>query len=233
MKKCVFITMLTLAAVCFANQIYGQGVAYASLMLFTNGAGSISPIQNGQLLEVGQTYDMEAIPDSGFVFSSWQPVNIFTYTEVTFDPDGETNPPIISSVLSPVPDYSYQQALEFTMQPVMVILDQPYNTLTESSGWQANFVPVPEPSSIALIVYGLTMIAFFRSRQLSCCLTPHFQRQSHHLPPRTGKNIVMIPIAASAPLPHKICPAPKAQESFNADRRCAGRRARGQTPRRG
>jgi hypothetical protein len=66
-------------------------------------------------------------------------------------------------VPSLVPNYSYQPTLEFTMQPDTVIANNPGLTVVQSYGWQANFVPVPEPSSIALIACGLTAIFFHRS----------------------------------------------------------------------
>jgi hypothetical protein len=128
--------------------------------LFTTGSGEISPLQDGQLLVVGQTYDMEGIPDSGFAFGSWQPVNVFTFTQMQVDASGNPLPPLISIVPSPVPDYSFQPALEFTMQPVVVIADNPSLTITQGTGWQVNFVQVPEPSRIALFVCGLTAILF-------------------------------------------------------------------------
>jgi hypothetical protein len=82
MKKFAFTIMFTLATMCFISQSFAQGVISAPLLLFTNGAGSISPFQGGQLLVVGQNYEMEGVPDSGFGFSSWQPVDVFTTFEV-------------------------------------------------------------------------------------------------------------------------------------------------------
>ncbi len=96
---------------------------------------------------------MEGIPDSGSVFSSWQPVNVFTLFEVVWDASGNqyTN---TSSVAALIPEYVETSVLTFTVQPGQVLLDNPGVTmLTESRGWQANFVAVPEPSSIALIVW--------------------------------------------------------------------------------
>ena len=172
MRKFTFITMVALTIACFTHQSYAQGTL-APLSLFTSGSGEISPLQDGQLLEVGQTYDMEAIPDTGFVFSSWQPVNVFDFSQITFNADGSTNPPVLSTVVSLVPNFTEQPLLEFIMQPESVIYDSAAVNITESIGWQANFVPVPETSSFALIVFGLTTIAFLR------------QRQSHHRAPRT------------------------------------------------
>jgi hypothetical protein len=159
--------MAAVATVCFAHQSFAQDVSDAPLSLFINGAGSVSPLQDGQSLEVGQSYTMTAIPDSGSAFSSWQPVNVFTFIEFTYDSNGDPNPPVVSTVLSLVPGYTYQPALEFTMQSVMVIYDQPgLRTITQSSGWQVNFVPVPEPSSLALTLYGLTVTIFHWGRRL-------------------------------------------------------------------
>jgi hypothetical protein len=186
MRKFVFVTILTLATVCFAYQSYAQGVLYAPLFLFTNGAGSISPLQDGQLLEVGQTYDMKAIPDDGYVVSSWQPVDVAELA-IQIGTDPSTGQPIFqtSLVAQPQPEFTVESVLEFTMQPESVILDTPSHMITESSGWQANFVPVPEPSSFALFVCGLATIGFLRLRQF------------HHSAPRTAKTSVIIPIATS------------------------------------
>ena len=114
----------------------------APLSLFINGGGSVSPLTNGELLEVGQTYNMVAIPDAGFAFNSWQPVNVFTFITLVTDTNGKTNT-VVSVVASPVPTYTKQPSLDFIMQPVVVIDDSPgVRTITESSGWQANFEPV-------------------------------------------------------------------------------------------
>ena len=163
MRKFAFITMVGVAIVCFTRQGNGQGtVSYAPLHLFINGAGGVSPLLDGQMLEVGQSYTMTAIPDSGFAFSSWQPVNVFTFTSYVLDAGGgvSTN---ISVNASPVPQYINTPSLSFTMEPVEVLFDNPgVMTLTRDSGWQANFEPVPEPSSLALIMCALTATAFLR-----------------------------------------------------------------------
>jgi hypothetical protein len=75
------------------------------------------------------------------VFSSWQPVNVFVFTNTTINPDGSTNPTVLI-VPSVVPTYTNQASLDFTMQPVTVIAATPSRTITESTGWQANFEPV-------------------------------------------------------------------------------------------
>jgi hypothetical protein len=114
----------------------------APLSLFINGGGSVSPLTNGESLVVGQTYNMVATPDAGFAFTSWQPVNVFTFTTVTVNPDGTTNMPVVSVVASPIPTYTNQPSLDFVMQPVVVIMDNGTRTVTEGAGWQANFEPV-------------------------------------------------------------------------------------------
>lgn len=148
---------------CFVQQGNGQGtVSHAPLHLFINGAGGVSPLLNGEMLEVGQSYTMTAIPDSGFAFSSWQPVNVFTLTSYSVDVGGgvSTN---ISVIASPVPQYISTPSLSFTMQPENLIYDNPgLRTIAKGSGWQANFEPVPEPSSLALTMCGLTATLFRR-----------------------------------------------------------------------
>ncbi len=107
---------------------------------------------------------MEAIPDAGYAFSSWQPVNVFTTTQTNFDAMGNPIlPPIVSTVASPVPDYTGQATLEFTMQPVLDVTSVGSNpNITEGFGWQANFVPVPEPSDATFIACGFTVVILLR-----------------------------------------------------------------------
>jgi len=148
---------------CFVRQGNGQGtVSYAPLHLFINGAGGVSPVLNGEMLEVGRSYTMTAIPDTGFSFSSWQPVSVFTFTSFIVDVGGgvSTN---VSVIASPVPEYINTPSLSFTMQPEILVYDNPgVSTLTEGRGWQANFEPVPEPSGLALIMCGLMATLFRR-----------------------------------------------------------------------
>lgn len=164
MRKLAFIVI---AMLCCARSTNAQAPVYAPLSLFITGSGEISPFTDGQLLEVGQSYEMTATPDSGYLFSSWQPVNIFTFSEYTSDAQGNPTAPIISTVLSPTGQYIVQPVLDFTMQPVTEILDVPeVRTVTQSAGWQANFVPTPEPSIFALIVCGLGAICFLPRTRL-------------------------------------------------------------------
>ena len=96
---------------------------------------------------------MHAIPDQGFVFTNWNQVNVFTLT--TAEIDYGTIPPttnFVTSVnLSPVPAYTRDPLLRFTMEPEQVLFETfatnvpgnivTNNLLTVSVGWQANFVP--------------------------------------------------------------------------------------------
>jgi len=131
--------MLVIASI--ASQAYGQSTN-APLYLSINGDGNVSPLTNGELLVVGQTYSMTATPDAGFAFSGWQPVNVFVFSTTTINPDGSTNAPIVSVVRSLVPTYTNQALLNFTMQPVTVLVQTPTLTTTEATGWHANFEPV-------------------------------------------------------------------------------------------
>src|SRR5262245_35108477 len=84
-----------------AAEVYGQETN-ASLALFIKGGGSVAPLTNGQLLVVGQSYNMVATPDAGYVFDNWQPVNVFTTTNFVVDTNGVTIP-VVSTVVSPMP----------------------------------------------------------------------------------------------------------------------------------
>ena len=167
MKKFMLILLVTLATVCFTRESRAQGTL-APLYLFTSGAGSITPFQNGDLLQVGQSNNMTAIPDSGYAFSSWQLVNVFIITQTNFDSGHNPILPLSTSVdPSPVPQFTYQPELGFIMQPLRMITSNGSNpNISEIVGWQANFVAVPEPSDATLIVSGFTVIALFRCRRL-------------------------------------------------------------------
>jgi hypothetical protein len=169
MKIFTLIALAVFGVLCLPHNGEAQGTL-TPLDLFTVGNGSITPFQNGQLLEVGQNYEMTAIPDPGFDFSSWQPVEVFTYTAFQLD---YINGNVITNTISNVfdvaaPTYTTQPVLDFTMQAVTNINDNPgISTLTESSGWQANFEAVPEPSIMAMMACGLTVIVLFRRRSTS------------------------------------------------------------------
>lgn len=175
MKKFALTTAVLLVTVCFLLRSDAQGttggignddVTNEPLSLFISGAGGVTPLQDGESLVVGQTYDLTAVPDSGSQFISWNPVNVFVFSQITVNADGSVNPPVISEVLSPGPEYSTQPMLEFVMQPTQVIFNNPgVETITESEGWQANFAPAPEPSGIALTACGLAIIALSRRRR--------------------------------------------------------------------
>jgi len=122
--------------------IHAQDTNTAPLALFINGGGTVSPLTNGQVLVVGQSYNMVATADNGYSFSSWQQVNVFTTTSYVVDTNGNAIP-VVSTILRPLPPYTNQPSLDFVMQPVTTIYNNPgFRTITESSGWQANFEPI-------------------------------------------------------------------------------------------
>jgi hypothetical protein len=120
-----------------------RDAVYAPLLIFTNGPGRIYPFEKGQILQVGERYQMCAVPDRGCVFTNWMKVNVFTLTTITVDEEGHAKAPVISTVLSPIPEYINTPYLNFIMEPESTLYDNPgVETITESIGWQANFVPV-------------------------------------------------------------------------------------------
>jgi hypothetical protein len=114
----------------------------APLFVFTNGSGSITPLQNGQLLQVGQSYGMTAIPNSGYVFNSWQPIDISIATLFAEEADGNLVAVATNVIPLPQPQYYTQPALDFVMQPQVTILSNSLVTIIDTTGWQANFEPV-------------------------------------------------------------------------------------------
>ncbi len=122
---------------------YFPGSDYAPLLLFTNGGGKILRAQDGQILQVGRTYMVRAIPDPGYVFVNWNPVLVYTDTESTSLPvDFSTTSQSVSTVVSQINRFYPRPVLQFTLQPEELLLNAPFRTITVESGWQANFVKV-------------------------------------------------------------------------------------------
>ena len=145
MRRFKLITLAIVIAASSTARIYAQ-TTLAPLPLFINGGGSVSPLTNGELLEVGQTYNMVATPHAGFVFDSWELVDVFTLTSTIIDtiswPGHIVTNVDVSVTVSPLPIYTNEPSLSFIMQPVDLLHDTNGNTLTMSRGWQANFGPV-------------------------------------------------------------------------------------------
>lgn len=121
------------------SPIKASDVSYAPLLLYTSGAGRIIPFEDGQSLQVGRRYFMIAIPDRGYVFTNWTPVNVFTTTAIVTNNGVPTV--LTNTITSAGPAYTRCPVLKFTMQPVEVIEDNSLLTISVSEGWQANFVP--------------------------------------------------------------------------------------------
>ncbi|HTR41226.1 MAG TPA: hypothetical protein VMH87_06385 [Pseudomonadales bacterium] len=124
---------------------------YAPLFLYTNGPGRIYPYFNSHILRVGYRYTMAAVPNRGYKFAGWQPVDVFTITQTNFSISGRPIlPPMQSIIPSPMPISTYNPNLAFKMQGVILITTNGSNpNITRAYGWQANFVPwyqnVPGP----------------------------------------------------------------------------------------
>jgi hypothetical protein len=117
------------------------GVPLAPLLLFTTGSGQIVPFHDGQMLEVGHRYVMTAVPEPGYQFANWNPVNVFTFILQVLDEAGNVQT-VTNTVLSPVQRFTSRPALMFEMQAEEVILSSPALTIIQGVGWQANFVAV-------------------------------------------------------------------------------------------
>jgi hypothetical protein len=142
-KGCILVLLAALATVWFPREGYSQG-DLAPLYLFITGSGSITRLQDGQLLNSGQSYHMTAIPDEGFKFDSWQPVVVTVVTLTNYSAAGDPIlPPLTEETYSVEDTYINTPTLRFTMQPVNVISQGPDFSITQRHGWQANFVPVP------------------------------------------------------------------------------------------
>lgn len=125
-------------------------VSFAPVDVFTNGPGRIyifergRSVADGQMLPVGSRIRLIAVPDPGYEFVSWYPVNVFSFTEVTLGADGNPATTNYSVVASPVPRPVNHHILDREVLPLTVLYDVPgVRVITQSLGWQANFEPIP------------------------------------------------------------------------------------------
>lgn len=167
----MFVLWVSVMSAAILPPALAQGT-FAPLYLFTTGSGSLTPFQNGQSLQVGQSYDLTAVPDPGFAFSSWQPVIVTEQITTNYNASGNPILPPNINTSPPLPEqqFTLTPTLTFTMQPEAVLSLGTSSELTQSTGWQANFAPVPEPSGFALTACGLAMIVFLRPgiRRAAC-----------------------------------------------------------------
>lgn len=140
MKKALVILVVMLAA----RWLPAQGTTAAScapLLVYTNGAGGISPYQCGQMLQTGQVYSISAIPNQGARFHYWRQVNVTVEVKTIIYPSDA----IVSStntVISPTAIRNREATMKINMQApsVQVREDNPgTTTTTRSLGWEANF----------------------------------------------------------------------------------------------
>jgi hypothetical protein len=142
MKKILLLLVIILAIQTLPAQV-NEGDFYVPLYVFTNGPGRIHPFRQGEVLRVGRRYAMTAIPERGYKFAGWQPVDVFIITQTNFNAHGEPIlPPIQSIVPSLGPTNSYEAELDFTMRDTIWISPDGSNpSIVRAFGWQANFVP--------------------------------------------------------------------------------------------
>ena len=88
---------------------------------------------------------MEAIPDSGYVFTNWQPVYVYTAIIYFYDVNDQFTSMTNIDVSPDNTGYVNHRVLNFVMQPEQEIAYVPnFLVITMSQGWQANFVPAPQ-----------------------------------------------------------------------------------------
>lgn len=137
-------TFSILAALLFSAQWLSAQETQSPLPLFVSGFGKIVPFHDGEMLDNDRRYVMTAVPEKGYVFANWQPVDVFTFTEYTLDGAGQLEERTFT-VTTPEDQYFKDRALHFTMQPEEVLFDVPnVREVTMSQGWQADFVPAPK-----------------------------------------------------------------------------------------
>ncbi len=149
MKKTLVLLMVMLAAHWLPAQ-GTTGVAWAPLLLYTNGTGSISNLDrgqisnlyNGQMLQVGRRYFMAAVPERGSQFTMWRQVKKSVEVKTIIYPSSVVIITTNTTVL-PTGIPLKTARVSFVMEPatVQVRNDNPgTSVITTCKGWQANFV---------------------------------------------------------------------------------------------
>ena len=142
MKKALVLLMIMLAARWLPAQ-GTTGVAWAPLLLYTNGTGCISNLYSGQMLQVGKSYFMAAVPDRGSQFSMWRQVKKSVEVKTIIYPSSVI---IITTNTTVLPTGSALKTarVRFIVEPVTVQTrnDNPgTSVITTYNGWRAEFVP--------------------------------------------------------------------------------------------
>jgi hypothetical protein len=139
MKKIFLLLAIVLTVQRMTAQSPNERI-FAPLYLYTTGQGQIYPPYDGQMLRVGHTYSLKAVPDPGYKFASWQSVSIITQILYVQTPGGDTIA-LTNTILNVDNQYIMRRELTFKMQPAETVSAGGGNTITQSEGWQANFVP--------------------------------------------------------------------------------------------
>jgi len=139
MKRFIFALTLALAVEHLPGQVVSKN-STAPMLLFTSGGGTISPLQGGQQLKVGNTYSITAIPAAGYKFRNWQQVHVSIDAENVQYPSGATTGSSKTTVAAQGKSVT-TPSLGFTVSPVTTSTSNyGFTTHTEGTGWKANFV---------------------------------------------------------------------------------------------
>jgi hypothetical protein len=148
MKRAFLLLAMILAVQGLPAQMAGNS-SFAPMHVYVNGAGHIYPSYDEKMLRIGRGYAMTAIPARGYKFASWQPVDVTTLTLYAEDSSGSFEEVTNTTINLAENQYVMDPVLTFRMKPADIVSSGGLFTITESTGWQANFVPkyerVPRP----------------------------------------------------------------------------------------
>jgi hypothetical protein len=121
------------------NTVSFVGVAKTALAVFTNGNGTVTPNDNGALLQIGQNYSLTAKPAAGFAFANWSSLQVVSI------------PPIIQPMAKPQASSTPVSPIEYPPNyetNLTVLTNQPTLTFAMSSGLmlEASFVDIAPPT---------------------------------------------------------------------------------------
>lgn len=139
MKRIVLILAVMLAVQRLPAQSGTEGPS-APLLLCTNGCGTISPYNNGQMLEVGHNYTLSACPASGFSFDGWRQVTMATTVQVTRYPSDAWEITTNTYVVRRGRIFVHSLYIIVPAVSVSVSSNGPsVTTVTRTEGWEADF----------------------------------------------------------------------------------------------
>jgi Divergent InlB B-repeat domain len=114
----------------------------APLLLTSTVGGKICASRNGKIIpagtpvKVGTTYQLQAMPDAGYVFQNWTPIVV---SAVVLNSQIDE---VVTNTISTPASFARNASWSAKTQPTQVLVDAADSLMViKTLGWQANFTP--------------------------------------------------------------------------------------------